>query len=573
YTNSSTGLHMGISLPDYGRDIDYVKLVMFTGDQYMLNTFGRAYNTYARSAMEKLTVRMRDAQDRKNRVSASIDIVAVMNNLRKGLATIASELVKGNIGREKYTSIHIKPDYIEFRIAGGDYQNQIDDAELAMLRFARAYTIAADQDAERGEYLKKLYKLVDSGGPTENLWAQYQSGVIDAEQLKDKWANTVLGIDPEASGQDAFGDRTFSIRKKSTGQIVKDVYARDDEEAQSVFQNYLKQFDGNKETEADYELIDPSKPTKEPAGRKGEVAKRLQGRERIFRFVLRKPQDWEKEKAGVQESIMQAVLREAPETVTFNVPATSLEQAREKLPYYAPWITAKTASRAEAKVVSKKDYMASPEPDYTPKEFGFGFTISEYGVDGDAQALLINAPNRATAIDALRDQIRDMIGSHARVTNLRDVNPDDVEKIKKTKSLGDENTYSLMIKIRCENGDVEYKRLDVKAYSADSAKNKAEEAIKPNYPRCAVMPYLDGEKTQYKASGEFYFIDNNGNFIPVPSVSGETINIPLEFDLEGPKDSEAAYAHALKLLQRKYPPKPDDPGKRQYNIATEVVVR
>jgi len=41
----------------------------------------------------------------------------------------------------------------------------------------------------------------------------------------------------------------------------------------------------------------------------------------------------------------------------------------------------------------------------------------------------------------------------------------------------------------------------------------------------------------------------------------------LEFDLEGPVDKEAANAHALKLLQSEHPPKPDDPGKRNYNIA------
>ena len=81
------------------------------------------------------------------------------------------------------------------------------------------------------------------------------------------------------------------------------------------------------------------------------------------------------------------------------------------------------------------------------------------------------------------------------------------------------------------------------------------------------MPYLEGEHTLYKASGDIYFTDDKGQTIRVPYVSGETINIPLMFDLEGPEDKEAAKAHALKLLARQYPAKPDDPGKRNYNIA------
>jgi hypothetical protein len=304
----------------------------------------------------------------------------------------------------------------------------------------------------------------------------------------------------------------------------------------------LKQFDGNKETEADYELIDPSKPTKEPAGRKGEVAKRLQGRERIFRFVLRKPQDWEKEKAGVQESIMQAVLREAPETVTFNVPATSIEDARAKLPYYADWITAKTASRAEAKVVSKKDYMASPEPDYTPKDFGFLFLINEFGETGNQQALIIKAPNRATAVDALRDQVRDMIGSHAKIEDVKEVTPAEVEKFRKSKgSFGKEQTFTVELKINHLNG-YEFKTLDVKALTANAAMAKAKRAVEPNLPRSSSMvaSIIDGKIKNWEVVGSF---QNDEGYTQRPSAMVRA-------------DSEAsARAQAMQKFRLDYPGK------------------
>jgi len=126
YTNESTGLHMGISLPDLGSDVDYIKMVLFTGDRYMLSEFERSYNSYARSAMGKLEDRVKNSKN-KNYNFDKIDIVEIMKNLRSGLATIASKLMQGNVGQEKYTSIHVKPGYIEFRIAGGDYLNKVQD--------------------------------------------------------------------------------------------------------------------------------------------------------------------------------------------------------------------------------------------------------------------------------------------------------------------------------------------------------------------------------------------------------------------------------------------------------------
>ena len=37
YTNSSTGLHMGVSVPYKGGDVDYLKLILFLGDEYVLS--------------------------------------------------------------------------------------------------------------------------------------------------------------------------------------------------------------------------------------------------------------------------------------------------------------------------------------------------------------------------------------------------------------------------------------------------------------------------------------------------------------------------------------------------------
>jgi hypothetical protein len=57
YTNASTGLHINVSVPGWDGDmnkLDYVKLAVLLGDEFVLDSFGRAGNTYAKSAMGKI---------------------------------------------------------------------------------------------------------------------------------------------------------------------------------------------------------------------------------------------------------------------------------------------------------------------------------------------------------------------------------------------------------------------------------------------------------------------------------------------------------------------------------------
>ena len=52
YTNDSTGLHINISVPEYSRDkLDFVKLAILMGDEYVSDRFGRLGAFYAKSAM------------------------------------------------------------------------------------------------------------------------------------------------------------------------------------------------------------------------------------------------------------------------------------------------------------------------------------------------------------------------------------------------------------------------------------------------------------------------------------------------------------------------------------------
>ena len=189
YTNSSTGLHIGVSVPHKGGDVDYVKLILFMGDEYVLKSFGREASTYCKSAMSKFKENIRGGR---------ADPMGVIKYMQSGLLELAHKDIQKGVGTAKFTSAHIQDGYIEFRSPGGDWlaEESADPEKLSstMLRFARAMQIAADPSVERREYAKKLYKLVAPEGDNQlALFAQYNAGELDKEQLKKRWAEKTIG--------------------------------------------------------------------------------------------------------------------------------------------------------------------------------------------------------------------------------------------------------------------------------------------------------------------------------------------------------------------------------------------
>jgi hypothetical protein len=186
-TNQSTGLHMNVSVPGYSLEkLDYIKLALFIGDQYILNQFGRASNTYCKSAISKIESRIRPE-----------DVAVVMQRMREHLNAAASKIIHTGI-TDKYTSINTKDGYVEFRSPGGDWlSTDFDKLENTLLRFVVGLSIAVDENAFKEEYAKKLYKLIaPSDNPMTNTlqyFARYSAGELPASALKSyvKHAQTI----------------------------------------------------------------------------------------------------------------------------------------------------------------------------------------------------------------------------------------------------------------------------------------------------------------------------------------------------------------------------------------------
>jgi len=179
YTNQSTGLHINISVPDYSLDrLDFVKLALLLGDEYVLKQFGRSSNTYAKSALGKVRDRVRQRPEEAQQL---------LDKMKGQMGELASKAIHGGY-TDKYTSINTKDGHIEFRSPGGDWlDDNFDKIENTLLRFTVAMSAALNPEAYREEYQKKLYKLLtqdQKGSDTIKYFADYVAGKIPRAALR-----------------------------------------------------------------------------------------------------------------------------------------------------------------------------------------------------------------------------------------------------------------------------------------------------------------------------------------------------------------------------------------------------
>jgi len=234
YANSSTGFHMGVSLPHRGGDVDYVKLALFLGDEHVLNEFGRASNHFCEAAMKKIRGRVRNNKEA---------VTGALTLMRSNLLELAQKSLEiNNHGFGKYTSINPKggvdstrPDkergakYIEFRSAGGsNYFEDIDRLKNTLLRYAKAMTVAANPAAERNEYYKKLYKLISppEGDPSLDLFSRFATGEISSTDLKKAWAEKQLESEPKGDWKVYDANGKYIIGQDYHGYTKSEVWER-----------------------------------------------------------------------------------------------------------------------------------------------------------------------------------------------------------------------------------------------------------------------------------------------------------------------------------------------------------
>ena len=233
YTNKSTGLHINISVPNYDLDrLDFVKLALLMGDEYVLNQFGRASNTYAKSAMGKV----RDHVQKR-----PYEAKYLLDKMKGHMGELASKAIHSG-STDKYTSINTKDGHIEFRSPGGDWLgDNFDKIENTLLRFTVALSAAMDPKAYREEYLKKLYKILAPKDEKDPLavFAKYAAGELPATALKSFVRQAQADRKAKKSGEAIVNGHRWRVSlKPELGGGVVEVMATDpiDAKKQAIIQ-------------------------------------------------------------------------------------------------------------------------------------------------------------------------------------------------------------------------------------------------------------------------------------------------------------------------------------------------
>ena len=186
-TNHSTGLHVTMSWQGKkeiaGDGPNALKLAMLLGDKYLLSTFGRENNSYAKSHLPKL-----------QRYAA--ELKADPNNV-KSIKNIEKILSKG-IDSNKFSSIHFKGEkdretgrqLIEFRIGGGsDYHMDFNNVAKAVIRYATTMQAGYTTEGEGAytkDYAKALFRFISKLD---------QISVDDDERTKSRFEQDHVAVD------------------------------------------------------------------------------------------------------------------------------------------------------------------------------------------------------------------------------------------------------------------------------------------------------------------------------------------------------------------------------------------
>ena len=178
YTNDSTGLHINVSVAGFDKEkLDYVKLALLLGDDWVAAQFGRLGNSYAKSAMEIIKKRVSDHPE---------DAEVLLAKMKTGLGQIATKVIHSGETR-KHTSINTRQGWIEFRSPGGDWlSDDLAKVENTLLRMVVALDAACDPNKYRQDYLKKLYSILNIKSDNDPLsyFTRYSAGVLPKAALK-----------------------------------------------------------------------------------------------------------------------------------------------------------------------------------------------------------------------------------------------------------------------------------------------------------------------------------------------------------------------------------------------------
>lgn len=163
-TDASRGLHINVSIDGLTTyNIDLMKLMLFLGEDYLLNSFGRMDNDYTKPQSYNISryfSMFRTPKENFDRVFVQPEYVSLANAAMTDFLTTTGANSNAKYHTFNPLKLYENKPYLEFRIMGNEgYERRFQEIRNQIQRYVYVMSLAMDPEAERKEYAKKLWRL------------------------------------------------------------------------------------------------------------------------------------------------------------------------------------------------------------------------------------------------------------------------------------------------------------------------------------------------------------------------------------------------------------------------------
>lgn len=202
-TDSSTGLHITMSMSGETEPMNRLKMAIMLDDPHVLKQFNRINNSYSQSQIEKIQSKARNLKSGDARS---------LHDLEMLLSPVVTSRLAINFKSKTNTEGH---PLVEFRAAGGEgYMADTDRITDTTVRYATVMLLAHDPDAYRREYITKLFRQIA------------RSTEVDSRQIQpgeNPVMDTIVQLTRELKFQSQLGREFFN---RDPVVILKDIVFR-----------------------------------------------------------------------------------------------------------------------------------------------------------------------------------------------------------------------------------------------------------------------------------------------------------------------------------------------------------
>lgn len=163
YTDIDCGFHVGVSLTHGMKEVDQIKLCLFTEEEYIWKIFnGRELSTYAVS-MKPIIRNLAIKQDRRPWYATekdALDTIEKLVDVSKAKAHAFQPDHYHGVNIEHLSSNSLNS-YVEFRYIGGkDYHRKYQEIKTIIARYAYALKVACQPEFKKKEYVLKVDRIL-----------------------------------------------------------------------------------------------------------------------------------------------------------------------------------------------------------------------------------------------------------------------------------------------------------------------------------------------------------------------------------------------------------------------------